>query len=258
PERRFRSPALGRRLDRLPAVRDQPRLPDAASHGLLLLRRPRHAPDRQHHAYRPGLELPSEALRPARVLHPAGGLQPLQRAWRRRFQRGCPDRGGQPHGRQGVQPVQRDSDRMPAGRAVIAVPGHGSQFSARPELRKGRERELLPDAPHLPDLGGPAILRPLFAAGILFAAAVTAAAPPPDYDLILRGGWIVDGCGNPPFRGDLGIRADRIAAIAPRLKGPAAREISVEGLVVAPGFIDLHTHARRGIFENPGSDNYVR
>ena len=68
----------------------------------------------------------------------------------------------------------------------------------------------------------------------------------------------MDGCGNPGYRADLGIRGDRIAAIAPRLEGTAVREISADGLVVAPGFIDLHTHARRGIFENPGADNYVR
>jgi len=82
--------------------------------------------------------------------------------------------------------------------------------------------------------------------------------PTPEYDIILRDGRIVDGSGNPWYRGDVAIKGDRIAAIAPRVAGSAAREIPAEGLVIAPGFIDLHTHARRGIFEDPGAANYVR
>src|SRR5262249_35189432 len=80
----------------------------------------------------------------------------------------------------------------------------------------------------------------------------------PDYDLILRGGRIVDGTGNPWYRADLAIQGDRIAAIASRIGESASHEIQAAGLVVAPGFIDLHTHARRGIFDNPSADNYVR
>src|SRR5512134_1752209 len=98
---------------------------------------------------------------------------------------------------------------------------------------------------------------------VLLAAVVlpplgSPAAPPPAYDLVLRGGRVVDGSGNPWYRADVAIQGDRIAAIAPRIDGTVGREISAEGLVVAPGFIDLHTHARRGIFQNPGADNYVR
>lgn len=81
---------------------------------------------------------------------------------------------------------------------------------------------------------------------------------PAKYDLILRGGKVVDGTGSPWYRADVAVKGDRIAAIAPRIDAGAAREIDAEGRIVAPGFIDLHTHARRGIFENPGADNYVR
>src|SRR5512137_3069020 len=78
------------------------------------------------------------------------------------------------------------------------------------------------------------------------------------FEIVLRGGRIVDGTGNPWFRADLAIRGDAIVAIAPAIDGPAARVIDVTGMVVAPGFIDIHTHARRGIFEVPTADNYTR
>lgn len=84
------------------------------------------------------------------------------------------------------------------------------------------------------------------------------AQPPASYDLIIRNGRIVDGTGNPWYRGDLGVRGDTIAAIRPRLDATAARVIDAAGQVVAPGFIDLHTHARRGLFDVPTADNYVR
>ncbi len=94
----------------------------------------------------------------------------------------------------------------------------------------------------------------------LGAAASVAVAQPsePRYDLILRSGRIVDGTGNPWYRADLAVSGDTIARIAPRIEAGAEREIDVAGLVVAPGFIDLHTHARRGIFDVPTAENYVR
>jgi dihydroorotase/N-acyl-D-amino-acid deacylase len=83
-------------------------------------------------------------------------------------------------------------------------------------------------------------------------------AQPPTYDLVLRNGRIVDGTASPWYRADLAIKGDTIARIAPAITEPALRVIDVDGLVVAPGFIDLHTHARRGIFQVPTADNYVR
>lgn len=59
------------------------------------------------------------------------------------------------------------------------------------------------------------------------------------YDVLLTGGWIVDGSGNPRYRGDVALRGDRIAAVG-YLPGATAREtLDVSGKVVAPGFIDM-------------------
>jgi N-acyl-D-amino-acid deacylase len=95
---------------------------------------------------------------------------------------------------------------------------------------------------------------------ILLALSISAprAQAPASYDLLIRNGRIVDGTGSPWYRGDLAVRGDTIARIAPRIDAPAARVVDAGGRVVAPGFIDLHTHARRGIFEVPTADNYVR
>ncbi len=78
------------------------------------------------------------------------------------------------------------------------------------------------------------------------------------YDLIMRNARIVDGTASPWYRGDVAVRGDTIALIAPRIEARAARIVDVNGLVVSPGFIDIHTHARRGIFDVPTADNYVR
>ncbi len=61
------------------------------------------------------------------------------------------------------------------------------------------------------------------------------------YDLLIRDGLIVDGSGNPAFRGDIGVRDGKIAEIG-KLSGPAGRTINAEGRAVAPGFIDNHAH----------------
>jgi N-acyl-D-amino-acid deacylase len=96
---------------------------------------------------------------------------------------------------------------------------------------------------------------------VLIAAALcalTANAAESDYDLVLRNARIVDGTGTPWYRGDLAIRGDTIAAVAPAITAPAKRVVDVKDAVVAPGFIDLHTHTSRGIFQVPTADNYIR
>ena len=83
-------------------------------------------------------------------------------------------------------------------------------------------------------------------------------AQPVAYDVILRGGRIVDGTGSPWYRGDVAFAATRSRASRRASTRRPRGSSTLGGLVVAPGFIDIHTHARRGIFEVPTADNYVR
>ncbi len=78
------------------------------------------------------------------------------------------------------------------------------------------------------------------------------------YDLLIKGGRVVDGSGNPWDAVDVGIKNGKIVALEPSLNEKEAGEvIRARGLTVAPGFIDVHTHADRGILETPSVENYI-
>lgn len=62
------------------------------------------------------------------------------------------------------------------------------------------------------------------------------------FDLIISGGTVVDGLGGEPFRGDVGIRGDAIAAVGDLGDAEATRRIDATGCIVTPGFVDCHTH----------------
>jgi N-acyl-D-amino-acid deacylase len=95
--------------------------------------------------------------------------------------------------------------------------------------------------------------------GLLFGALIALLAPSllaETYDLVIRNGRVVDGTGNPAFFADIAVKDGRIARIG-RIAGKAKTEIDATGLIVAPGFIDVHTHADE-VAQMPRAENFVR
>src|SRR6059058_3527071 len=88
------------------------------------------------------------------------------------------------------------------------------------------------------------------------AAMPTPSAFSETFDVIIRHGRGVDGTGKPAFLADVGVKDGRIAALG-GITGGAKTEIEAEGLIVAPGFIDVHTHADE-VAEMPRAENFVR
>ena len=91
----------------------------------------------------------------------------------------------------------------------------------------------------------------------IFASSLCAAAEP-QYDVLIRHGKIVDGTGNPWFFGDVAIKGDKIVAVGRAIEGTAKREIDAKGLVVAPGFIDMHSHSDYVLLEDGRAQSKIR
>ncbi|MBI2468855.1 MAG: D-aminoacylase [Candidatus Rokubacteria bacterium] len=77
-------------------------------------------------------------------------------------------------------------------------------------------------------------------------------------DLLIRGGVVIDGSGAAGLIADIAIQSDRITAIAPNYPGLARRVIDAAGQVVAPGFIDIHTHSDFTLPVNPRAESMIR
>ncbi len=89
---------------------------------------------------------------------------------------------------------------------------------------------------------------PLLLALLLFVQ------PTPSYDLLILNGRVLDGSGNPWLRENIAIRGDRIVARGRLAGATATRTIDAQGLVVAPGFIDVHSHAGGSVAREPLRD----
>ena len=61
------------------------------------------------------------------------------------------------------------------------------------------------------------------------------------HDLVIRGATVVDGTGRPRFTADVAMKGDRVTDVG-RVTGPARREIDADGLLLTPGWVDIHTH----------------
>ncbi|UCG28224.1 MAG: D-aminoacylase [Bacteroidales bacterium] len=79
------------------------------------------------------------------------------------------------------------------------------------------------------------------------------------YDIIIAGGIVFDGLGNPGKEADIAIKEDRIVLIGENLnRDNAAKIIEADGMAVSPGFIDVHTHTDVGLITNPLAESHIR
>jgi N-acyl-D-amino-acid deacylase len=77
-----------------------------------------------------------------------------------------------------------------------------------------------------------------------------------DFDLVIRHGRVIDGSGRPAVAADVALRGDRVVAVG-EVAGRGRTEIDAHGQIVAPGFIDVHTHSE-DILERPLAENFLR
>jgi N-acyl-D-aspartate/D-glutamate deacylase len=78
------------------------------------------------------------------------------------------------------------------------------------------------------------------------------------WSLLIRNGRVIDGTGTPAVAGDVAVDGDRIAAVGPVLTGEAGRTIDARGRVIAPGFIDIHSHSDFFYFDCPSAESKLR
>jgi N-acyl-D-amino-acid deacylase len=95
-------------------------------------------------------------------------------------------------------------------------------------------------------------------AAFVALSAALLCAQPNRFDVLITGAKVVDGTGSSWYYADIGIRGDTIAAIGVLPNATAPVRVDARGLTAAPGFIDIHSHGRRGIFEVPTAENYLR
>ena len=75
------------------------------------------------------------------------------------------------------------------------------------------------------------------------------------FDILIKNGEVIDGTGRLRFEADVGVSAGRIAAVGRLAEAEAARTVDAAGLIVAPGFIDMHSHSDMSLFDDPGGES---
>jgi N-acyl-D-amino-acid deacylase len=101
----------------------------------------------------------------------------------------------------------------------------------------------------------PLVLASVCAFGVWRRGAAEAQERP--YDLVITNARVVDGSGNPWFRADVAVKGGRIARVGRVPASEGARVIDAQGRILAPGFIDVHTHVEN-LYELPDAENFVR
>src|SRR4029453_17559350 len=108
----------------------------------------------------------------------------------------------------------------------------------------------------MPNHKGSAMRLPV---SLLFVAiASLAQAKQPQFDLLIRNGRVIDGDGNRWSAADVAVRGERIVAIGKLAGAKATREIDATGLVIAPGFIDMHSHSDMLLLEDGHAQSKIR
>src|SRR5690606_38424650 len=139
------------------------------------------------------------------------------------------------------------------GSKPLRSKGWRSSAGCRSRLRPLRRAELRPERKR--DRGD-AMMRSTLAVtcvGLAVLAGCDGAGE--RYDLVIENGRVVDGTGAPWFYGDVAVRGDRIARIAPAgmlANAPAAARLDARGRVVSPGFIDIISHSRGALLDGDG------
>src|SRR6185369_3667969 len=144
-----------------------------------------------------------------------------------------------------IKQIRTFSFHYPCPRPIIAALRPKATQTVRTKLVSVKTSLFLKSA---------AVLLTALAFGVFLHARVRvdAQAPAPSYDLLITNARIVDGSGNPWFRGDVAIKDGRIARIGRVGPETAARTIDAHGQIVAPGFIDVHTHVE-SIYGQPAA-----
>ncbi|HEX8308719.1 MAG TPA: D-aminoacylase [Allosphingosinicella sp.] len=98
----------------------------------------------------------------------------------------------------------------------------------------------------------------VLAAVALILSSCASARTAPAYDTVIRGGTIYDGSGGAPYTGDVAVKGDKIAAVAPRIPGKGKAEVDARGLAVAPGFINMLSWAAEPLIRDGRAQSDVR